>query len=415
MKCNRYPLLPYPLLLENLYAALSFLISDRSESFAGMEAPWMLARPDLRFDFRHNFLEVASSPVKLAHSSQKIRSSSPKTANEHSIKQLSSFSPSLNKRVSAAAIAKAAEVHKEKQRSKAIEKIHQLRGISSAVRGSRDDEKLRRKSMHQLLSTIRKKCYDRLQQLNNPMRGNIMRAIDEQFILFLLNKYDGYTLSVDAILRLVGAFDGLSVPHTIRSDEILQNCGLMENDSVETPTAATIKPSSPIQLHKGIGFRAKSYPETKGRIRNVGSKSLEPFPDTVVTEPSRRKEVYNFEKSLLLERGGSHGMNFAGSDFRDSPFMVPMKPYGKTVKNTEVQVDDSSMGFPTPLEKFQTERELYMDSIDSRVSSIIVMQEKFSNRTNRVELSLHRKKDLRGLWRPKTLSKQSLRPFISTT
>ena len=382
----------------------------------GMEAPWTLARPDLRFEFRPAFLEVASSPAKMTEASRRLRRARPRIALDHSIKQVSS--PPISKVPSAASIARATEVFRDEQRSKAIEKIHQLRELSAAMRGKRDEEKIKRKEMRKLLSDIRRKCFFRLQQLNNPMRGHIMRALNQDFVLHLLQHYDGYSLSVDAILRLIGVFDGLSAPHTLRSDEILRTCGFGDTDVEEAPPSAPIRPPSPIQLRKGVGFRVMSPPEGKEE-RSLSMRkmnSLEMIPNTVVMAPARRKEDHLHGKHLLLDRGGSLGMNFSGSDFGDSPFMVPMKPYSKNTHKTEsLRDDNSSMGFPTPLQRFQLERELFMDSIDSRGGSIIVMQEKFSNRTNRIELSLHRKKDLRGLWRPKTLTKQSLRPFVSTT
>ena len=381
-----------------------------------MEAPWTLARPDLRFEFRPTFLEVASSPASMTAASRRLLRPRPKSTVDHSIKQVSS-SP-VSKGSSAASIARAAEVYRDQLKSRSVEKIHQLREVSAAMRGKQDEEKVKKKELRKLLSDVRRKCFFRLQQLNNPMRGHIMRALDQGFIMHLLQHYDGYSLSVDAILRLVGVFDGLSVPHTLRSDEILQTCGFVDNDVEEkNSNTASFRPPSPIQLQKGVGFRVVSPPDGKSdRTNRIREKnSFEMIPNTVVTAPVRRRQESYSGNHLMLDRGGSLGMNFAGSDFRDSPFMVPMKPYARNAQSTESQVEDSSMGFPTPLQRFQMEREMFMDSIDSRGGSMIVMQEKFSNRTNRVELSLHRKKDLRGLWRPKTLTKQSMRPFVATT
>jgi hypothetical protein len=251
-----------------------------------------------------------------------------------------------------------------------------------------------------------------------------MRALNEEFVTSLLDRYQERSLTVDMVLSILGA------PIDAKRAQTPLDGSSEFMDDVTDITPA-ISPHhgrimSPIKLLPGIGFRQSPPKLTTAEVDLKVKSDMErylksiPPPNTIIenTYTTKHTEVSDTGNNMLNQRRTY--LNFTGSNFDDSPFMVPLQPYVAPIRpSTKAKdvVDDSSVGVSAPsLDRLRAERSIYLDSLDTNSASMIVMQEKYSHHTNRIEWSLHRKQDLRGLWRPKTSdSKTFIRPFVSTT
>jgi len=197
-------------------------------------------------------------------------------------------------------IAHAQTLSKKSALGRNREEVRNIRTESVRLRDEMRKANMRKLDEKKRLATVREKLYEKLKATNDPLLGPIMRCADNAFLHSFMEDFKGYSMSVDAIIALLGKTLG-SDRHTAKPTSI--DTKAQETLAVDkAPRALSPKHPSPhsnTAIPHGLGA---ALPDLK-----------------VPAAPPAWGRSVNDAKML-----GS-GYKSKGSDFRRSPAQSPLR------------------------------------------------------------------------------------------
>jgi hypothetical protein len=101
--------------------------------------------------------------------------------------------------------------HKKKLNENSKLKFEQKKQDALYLKKQQDDLFEKKIQIKKKLNEFRKKLYEYLLERKDPMMGTIMRCVDESMVYHFMHTYQGFTMSIEAILAILGNSLGTSI------------------------------------------------------------------------------------------------------------------------------------------------------------------------------------------------------------
>jgi hypothetical protein len=191
------------------------------------------------------------------------------------------------------------------------EEVRNVRTESVRLRDEMRKANMRKLDEKKRLATVREKLYEKLKATNDPLMGPIMRCADDAFLHGFLEDFKGYSMSVDAIIAVLGK--------TLGTEK-----RTAKPTNIDTSGNNVLSPEN--QPFSNVGYRVRSpkHPSPRsnsglGPAANAQGIGVA-LPELKVPSPPPAWGR-NAQDAKIL---GS-GFKSKGSDFRRSPAQSPQR------------------------------------------------------------------------------------------
>lgn len=191
------------------------------------------------------------------------------------------------------------------------EEVRNVRTESVRLRDELRKANARKLDSKKRLATVREKLYEKLKATNDPMMGPIMRCADDGFLHNFMEEYEGYSMSVDAVIAMLGKTLG-----TERK--------FVKPSTVDTSNHKTLTVENQPYGNSGYRVRSPKHPSPRSNS-GLGATSNPQGLGLALPELKSPSPPPSWGRNVLETKTLGSGFRSKGSDFRRSPVPSPLR------------------------------------------------------------------------------------------